>query len=40
MSGRSVYTNLVEFVNFFIGKIKNGAQINVVYTDIKKPLIQ
>ena len=36
MGGRSVCTNLIEFVNFCISKIENGAQIDVIYTAIKK----
>ena len=36
MGGRSVCTNLIEFVNFCISKIENGAQIDVIYKDIKK----
>ena len=36
MKGRSTCTNLIEFVNFSVGKIEEGAQIDVIYTDICK----
>ena len=36
MRGRSTCTNLLEFVNLSVGKIEEGNQIDVIYTDISK----
>ena len=36
MKGRLTCTNLLEFVNFSIGKIEEGDQVDVIYTDISK----
>ena len=36
MKGRSTCTNLLEFVNFSVGKIEEGDQVDVIYTDISK----
>ena len=34
--GRSTSTNLVEFVNFCVGMMDNGIQVDVAYTDFSK----
>ena len=36
MKSRSTSTNLLEFVNFTIGVIEEGDQVDVIYTDICK----
>ena len=36
MKGRSSSTNLIEFVNFSVGKIKKYTQVDAVYIDIRK----
>ena len=36
MKRRSTCTHLLEFVNFTIGVIEDGDQVDVIYTDICK----
>ena len=36
MKSRSTCTNLLEFVNFSVGKIEEGNQVDVIYNDISK----
>jgi hypothetical protein len=36
VGGRSTVTSLVEFSNFVLSEMKDGLQVNVVYTDFSK----